>query len=271
MPIRNLFSLLARLALAVSLLPAARAEIHILSVTSASDFAAGLPGPGSLASVFCSGLNGTQEVHVTVGQNEAPILAVVDLGPYQQINIQVPWETSNVTPVAVSQAGNSATMDSLRSAYGGFFVDANRYAIAQHAADYQLVTEDNPARPGEWIVAYATNLGPVKDPPPTGVAAPLGRLIPLDTGIPALTVPWSFTLWLSQIGGFVSATSNFAGLTPATIGVYSVNFQIPDQPFRGDYQFYFRRLRDCGFFFQQGCGRGVMMDSTQLVKLHGPR
>jgi uncharacterized protein (TIGR03437 family) len=278
--ILTLFVLAA--AACVSLLPTARGEITILAVTSSPSFAVGLPGPGSLASVFCTGLTGIQGIEVaqgnplprtlagirvTVGAIDAPILAVADFGSYQQINFQVPWETSTGPSLVISQDASSARMDNvLPSPFGGFFMDAARYAVVQHAVDFQLVTPDNPARPGEWVVAYASNLGPVTSPQLTGVPAaadPLARIAPGSPG------PWQFTVWLSQPSGFVSAESNFMGLTPGSVGLYQVNFKLPDHLAPGDHEFYFQRLRDCGFFFVQGCGRGVTMDSTPMAKLHG--
>src|SRR5260370_18862769 len=225
--LKILTSVMLAAATCVSLLPTARGEITILAVTSSPTFAAGLPGPGSLASVFCTGLTGIQGVEVaqgtplprtldgirvTVGAIDAPILAVADFGSYQQINFQVPLEASTRPSLVLSPGAFSARMDNvLPSPFGGFFMDASGYAVVQHAVDFQLVTPDNPARPGEWLVAYASNLGPVTSPQLTGVPAPVDPLARIAPGSPG---PWQFTVWLSQPSGFFTSESTFMGLTP---------------------------------------------------------
>lgn len=75
-------------------------------VTNAASFVTGLPPPGSLATIFCSGLTGIQSldapgfpfplilegVTVTIGGTPAPIVALANFGSYQQIDLQVPWD-----------------------------------------------------------------------------------------------------------------------------------------------------------------------------------
>jgi uncharacterized protein (TIGR03437 family) len=89
----------------VANVPYAAAQIRVLAVTTSAGFTPGLPSAGSLASIGLTGLAGIQGVQtvtgyplpyelegvsVTVNGTPAPILAVADLGAYQQVNIQVP-------------------------------------------------------------------------------------------------------------------------------------------------------------------------------------
>jgi hypothetical protein len=102
---RRFLPLSCQLILAICGSHVAAAQIQVLAVTDAATFTPGLPFAGSLATVFCTGLtsiNGTQTstsfplpyqiagVSVTVSGTSAPLLAVDNLGGYQQINFQVP-------------------------------------------------------------------------------------------------------------------------------------------------------------------------------------
>src|SRR5262249_1496240 len=97
-------------------------QIHLLGVTTSAGFATGMPGPGSLATIFCTGLTG---IHGALGADqvplptqiagvrviygdafEAPLLAVADLGTYQIVNFEVPWE-SHPGPPVLSQGGST--------------------------------------------------------------------------------------------------------------------------------------------------------------------
>lgn len=147
-----------------------RAQIQVLSVTSSANFAQGLTQAGSLASVFCSGLQNISGLvvaqgyplprilaggTVTVNGIDASILAIANIaaGSYQQINVQIPWEAK--PPLAFDVSQQSATAHFTPSVYDGwgvFFVDSSRYAIAQHASDYRPVTQSDPAKSGEWVV-----------------------------------------------------------------------------------------------------------------------
>jgi uncharacterized protein (TIGR03437 family) len=215
-------------------------NIQILAVANSADFQAGLPEAGSLASIFCIGVQGSGAIvransnplpynlaGVTVFINSipAPILAVAFEEGYQQINVQVPWELT-VEPhyVEVFQNGQGAATDT--SAAGGnwsvFFRDATGHGLVQHAVDYSMVTLQNPAYSGEYLVAYATNLGRVINTPPSGYAAPLSPLSPLTTDFNC-----SGTLQHRVLLGDADAPVSFVGLTPRTVGVYQINFRVP--------------------------------------------
>jgi minor extracellular serine protease Vpr len=268
----------------------ASAAIQILAITSATDFRRTAIAPGSLASVWCTGLTGisgivsasgptlpTQLAGIIVyagGSANAPILAVADLGGYQLINIQVPWDAAGFNAIAVAQGSDKATTNMINTAeWPVFFIDPNGFMIALHATDYSLVTTVNPARIGEWIIGYASNLGPVSNTPPSGVPTPISPLSPLN---PAPITTASSTPMYSvvvpqpnrQIGFQTEpAKSNFMGLAPGTVGVYQINFQIPEDAPIGDSIVYMRKDVDCGFFFSQGCGTGQTLTLSNGTKL----
>ncbi len=85
---------------------------------------------------------------------------------------------------------------------------------ALHAATGKPVTEDNPARPGEWTLLRAIGLGPVVPPLPAGQACPPA---------PAFRTTRRPAVW---IGGR-RVEVQFCGLAPGSIGVYQVNVRVP--------------------------------------------
>lgn len=89
-------------------------------------------------------------------------------------------------------------------------------AIAQHVQDnsYSVITQQNPARPGETILLYLAGLGDV-DPP-------------VGTGVPAPTSPLSYAVTqpIAVVDG-EQATVGFAGLSPTLTGVYAMTVTIP--------------------------------------------
>jgi uncharacterized protein (TIGR03437 family) len=243
---------------AVAISPQGRGEIRILAVTSSASFVPGLPAPGSLATIFCAGLTGGLEVQVTVDRFAAPVLAAADLGGYQQINFQVPWEAQSATAVGIAQGANAASFAvPLFPAWDVFFANASANAVAQHAADYTAVTADHPVRPGEWIIAYATNLGPVANQPPTGAPAPLDQISLVSPGLDSLSV-----LLQGEI-----VESNYIGLVVGTVGLYQVNLRVPDNSPGGNVELRIQKSRFCGFFFVPGCGRGLTLSFSVPVNL----
>ncbi len=268
----------AALGIAILLPAIAFAEIQILAITSSTDFQRAAIAPGSLESIWCTGLtdiNGvvsatgpilpTQLAGVSVyagGAMNAPILAVAELGGYQLINIQVPWDAAGFNVVTVIQGSQRATATvTAGTTWPVFFVNPAGYMIAVHASNFELVTPENPAEPGEWIAGFASNLGPVTNPPPSGVVAPLDSISPLA---PVASSNYAVAIGLSETQ---VAESNFMGLAPGTVGVYQINFWIPETSPTGDVTVYIRKTVDCGFFFVQGCGRGVVSTFSNGAKI----
>jgi uncharacterized protein (TIGR03437 family) len=206
------------------------------------------------------------------GSANAPILAVADLGDYRLIDIQVPWDSNLSTLIVRQGSEKSQTLIFGTSIWPVFFLDSARFLVARHVVDYSLVTSANPAIPGEWIAAYASNLGPVTNTPPTGTAtplSPLSNLIPVSPrdvqAIPVFSVVIAGPNDLPNY--FTPADTNFIGLAPYTVGVYQLNFRIPDAPLLGDNIVYVRKNIDCGFFFVSTCGRSFTATFSRGAKL----
>jgi uncharacterized protein (TIGR03437 family) len=93
--------------------------------------------------------------------------------------------------------------------------------VAQHAADYQLVTAQNPAKPGESLIMYLVGMGVTSPNVATGAPAPAGPLAQASVQ-PTVTIDGQ------------GATVQFAGLTPGFAGLYQINFIVPATARDGD-------------------------------------
>jgi len=264
----------AALTLFLAVAVPSRGQIQVLSVTSSANFAQGLTQAGSLASVFCTGLQNISGlvvaqgyplprilagVTVTVNGIDAPILAIANIaaGPYQQINVQIPWEAK--PPLAFDVGQQSVTAHFSPSVYdrwGMFFVDSSGYAIAQHASDYRPVTQSDPAHSGEWVVVYATNLGPVQNQPADGYPADPNVLAPIVPDDSGYLDYYGLVVGSSDSYQATHIQSNYIGMAPGSI-IGQVNLLIPDSSqLSGDLVFQLIKVYNCGFFFKLGCGRG---------------
>ena len=232
-----------------------QAQIQILAVVNSASYQTGLPDPGSLATIFCTGLTGiagvvlpdTQYplpldlagVRVTVNLGPAPLLAVADLGGgVQQINLQVPVERllAQTSTVAVLQNGTFGKADNVDyPAVGGFFYDSEGNAVARHIPDGSPVTPQNPAQAGELIAAYGTGFGPTYPPKPVGYPAPDA---PPFQGLMDFTEP-NTSYNIDQparqltVGSQVVHVS-FSGVAPGLAGVDQIVFQMPSRVSAGD-------------------------------------
>jgi uncharacterized protein (TIGR03437 family) len=113
-----------------------------------------------------------------------------------------------------------------------FFTESSGYVAAQHA-DYSAVTPDQPARPGEVLTVYGTNLvslDEVTNAPPIGAAA---------HGSPLATVPLSVETQDENLVRGVTvngtnATVSYLGLAPGSAGIFQINLHVPDNTPDGD-------------------------------------
>ncbi len=219
-------------------------QLSSSGVVHAASFEPGLVA-GSLASIFPAGIRDSpgisnalslplplsmDGVSVTMNGAAAPILAVANVDGVEQINVQVPWsllneETVSVVVTADGVSSDPAAVGVLSVQPGVFLIDGERPAI-QHNTGFAPVTEGSPLHPGEYAAAYLTGLGPVRNPPPTGNAA---------AGSDATTL------------GVVTATLDgqpvaivFAGLAPGFVGLYQVNFLVPENARDGTLDLVFR-------------------------------
>jgi uncharacterized protein (TIGR03437 family) len=192
----------------------------------------GALAPGNIVQIFGANMSGGQEIpaelplpaevrgtSVLIGGFEAPLYFVSP----GQINAQIPYELDSGRKYQVIVVANGALTIpesiQLEAVQPGIAAFPDGLVIAQHA-DLSLVSADNPAQPGEFLVIYLAGLGKTDNPVVSGEASPANPLArPLDT--PVL-----------RIGG-QQADIFFAGLTPGLVGLYQINFQVPESASSG--------------------------------------
>jgi uncharacterized protein (TIGR03437 family) len=200
--------------------------------------------PGTIAQVYGSGLaasatsTGTLPLPIMfnntfalVGSAQAPLYSLSN----GQIDIQIPSELSAPQQVPVVLSVNNALTQpvilNLVPAAPGVLsandgptppsVQNGAHLIAQHAADFSLVSSSNPSQPGEYLIMYLVGMGVTNPLVASGVQTPSSPLS-IVTHEPTVTV------------GSQPATIAFAGLTPGFVGLYQINFQVPSSAPSGD-------------------------------------
>ena len=193
------------------------------TVNNAS-FASNPVAPGSLVSVFGTGLAGTNQTALALGGFAMPLYHTFPL----QIDAQVPWELAGQ-----AQAPLSITTDDLDgntvsvplAPYSPGIYSANGTGAGQGAilinGTTTLASPATPAQRGDYINVFATGLGPVSSQPATGAPAPTKPLAETTATVTA------------TIAGLPAPVS-FAGLAPGWVGLYQVNVQIPATAPTGD-------------------------------------
>jgi uncharacterized protein (TIGR03437 family) len=256
-------------------------SMHDIVITSAASFQAGLTRPGSISTAFCTGLQVEGVIYATtnplpfilsgisvsVGGAQAPILGVANNGGYQQINFEVPQEaTPNLDgrwTVTASQSGFqlNTRAESLQTP-GDFFWVSSNLAAFQHAADYSLVSEQNPAHPGEVLIGYLTGLPGAQPVVPTGEASPLSPLAVVPqpntvTLVDQFSLLFNGTVVANPCPIFNSPcdASNllWLGLTPGQVGLYQLNFVVPPSIAPGNVAVQLQRST-CATIFGTPCG-----------------
>lgn len=278
-------SVLLSLLMVISL--EAWSQPKIIAVVNSASYQAGLPYGGALATAYISGLSGLMPgtfiapsseplpyslggIQVTVNGAFAPILAVaVPSNPLAsvQVNFQVPLERNaslgpNTAPIymvnGVTAASASGGATDVLPAWGGFFSDINGYAIAFHGSDSSPVTQQNPAHPGESIIAFADAFFATWPPAPIAIPTP-----PEDTFQPleiARQDPRPAYLYLQAYPALIGVcpgpsciTSNgsvtntaalqiaLEGLAPGVVGVEMIQFAIPPNQQPGNWPLFFNK------------------------------
>jgi uncharacterized protein (TIGR03437 family) len=203
-------------------------------IVHAASFASGEAlAPGSIVSAFGRKLAQTDAASaiplpktlgtatVTIGGLDAPLYYASD----GQINLQIPFELApnSRAQVVVKTRPAGAAADlfavpetiTIAAARPGIFT-TNQGGTGQGVVllNDRLADVANPARAGDIVVVYCTGLGVTQPAVASGVASP---------GNP----PGVTTAAVTATVGGVPAVVHFAGLTPAFVGLYQVNLQIP--------------------------------------------
>lgn len=197
------------------------------AVVNAASFQPQMVAPGSLFSIFGTGLSAstasaqTLPLPMTLGQTQVLVngtpapLVYVAAG---QINAQMPTGVPTGQPVklTVTNEGSASNTVNLNvpPAAPGIFTTNGTQAIVQNPSG-SLNSTTAPAQPGDVEVAYLTGGGEVNSSGAwiTGAASPAGPS--------AVTSPYSVT-----VGGKAAAVE-YLGLTPGFIGLYQANFIVP--------------------------------------------
>jgi uncharacterized protein (TIGR03437 family) len=104
----------------------------------------------------------------------------------------------------------------LSEAAPGLFLRGQNLALAVSLTGV-LYTAEAPARPGDWIVLYATGMGPSRPSAGYGELAPMAaRLVKLQ----------EFEVSLNGVR-VDPALVGYAGLSPGFAGLYQINLQLP--------------------------------------------
>jgi uncharacterized protein (TIGR03437 family) len=200
--------------------------LHIFySVATADALGNGL-APGNVTQVYGTGMASTAQApgvvplldtfsgtFMLIGGIEVPLFYVSP----GQLDIQVPFElTPNRQYTAIVSANGALSLPetlNIVPAQPGMAANVDGSVIAQHAADYSLVTASHPAQPGEPLIIYLAGMGATNPAVASGTATPI-QLVPASVQ-PTVSVD-----------GQPTAIA-YAGLTPGGVGLYQINFTVP--------------------------------------------
>ena len=136
-----------------------------------------------------------------------------------QLNVQVPWELAGQSSAIVKVIINytySAEYTLPLAAYspGIFVTDFTTQQAAALDANYKVITPSNPVARGGVVQLFLNGLGPVNNQPADGAPGPPNTSATTKTQ-PTITV------------GGQTATLQYSGLAPDYVGLYQVNFVVP--------------------------------------------
>jgi uncharacterized protein (TIGR03437 family) len=175
------------------------------------------PSPGSMTILQGMGLTNTT---VSIAGTPGVILSESDTS----IVFQIPWDVPLAADsLSIPQGGAPYFDDATPIGLSSFAPQAIALGpeepgtfdvpVAIHSDFRSLVTDENPALPGEVLHMYLSGGGAVSPPVATGVAAPSSPLSWITTPI-------------SVVGG-EPVQVNFFGLAPGLIGVWQMDFLVP--------------------------------------------
>jgi uncharacterized protein (TIGR03437 family) len=164
-------------------------------------------------------------VCVTANEVAIPLLSTSPT----QIDAQLPPDlgtgrvTLTVRSMRLGQVSAGVQIQVNRTSPGVFSMDVNgqQQAALFHAIDLTLVTPDYPAERDEYLILYATGLGPVRPAVPAGEG---GSADPVSATTEAVGV---------EIGGHPYVVLS-SGLAPGVVGVYQIDLYVPGNRVQGD-------------------------------------
>jgi uncharacterized protein (TIGR03437 family) len=198
--------------------PGSIASLYGINLAAAPMDSPGTPLPASISNAS-----------VSIGGIAAPIYYVSP----GLINFQVPWDlagqqaflsvsyngrTGIAQPVALAPADPGLLAADGSGAGQGVIAATGTGALAAPAGAFP---GSGPVSRGDYVVIYATGLGVVQNPLPSGAAASATVLSPL-ANTPSVTI------------GGVPAYVQFAGLAPGFVGLYQINVCVPQSAPSGD-------------------------------------
>jgi uncharacterized protein (TIGR03437 family) len=198
---------------------------------SSAPFTVGV-SPGALMTLYGTGLADSTVVdstfpvilggvQVMINGRAAPIYVVSPT----QISVLVPWATSgsvaSIQVVNKNVPSNTVTVFISRTTPGVFTVPPGGVgpAAALHP-DGSLVSDSNPAKPGETVAVFLTGLGSVQPAISDGAVGPTN---PLSQAVNPTG---------AAVGGS-QADVVYAGLAPLLRGLYQMNITIPSDAASG--------------------------------------
>jgi uncharacterized protein (TIGR03437 family) len=161
---------------------------------------------------------------VTVMFNDVISAPIYYVSP-NQVSVIVPYDVSlySVAKIQIVNNGvasNAVTVNVNRTTPGVFTADpVGGIGVAAlldfpAAGGYYIVSNDNPAHPGDTVALYLTGLGAPYPSNPAGAPGPVdGSGLVEQIGV--------------SVGGTSVGTPSYAGLAPGLAGLYQINFKIP--------------------------------------------
>ncbi|HVW08217.1 MAG TPA: hypothetical protein VHC90_06525 [Bryobacteraceae bacterium] len=152
-----------------------------------------------------------------VSSNQVSVIVPYDVSVYPNAKIQI--SNNGVLSNAVTVKVNNTTPGVFTSdPVGGIGVAALLDFPA--GGGYYIVTNDQPAYPGDNVALYLTGLGAPYPSNPSGAAGPIDG--------DSLTAPITV-----MVGGENVGTLAYSGLAPGLAGLYQINFTIPSDAAAG--------------------------------------
>ncbi len=206
----------------------------IVNTASSAPYTAGI-SPGDFLTLY----NGVNLASATVVASVVPFPSTLDnvkvlidglpapiyYVSSTQISVIVPYEVSTF-PIATIQVSNNGVLSNTVTMYvnlttPGVFTSNPVGGIGVAAmldfpssGGYYVVSQNNPANPGDTVAAYLTGLGAPFPSNPDGAAGPTAGDILVQT----INV---------DVSGISVGTPAYAGLAPGLAGLYQINFTIP--------------------------------------------